>query len=135
MDASHLEQSLATHRGASPERGAVSQAIAATLNCAQSCAFCADACLAEPEVADLSRCIRLNLDCAEVCDLTGRMLSRQHEPDMQLLRGALELCSKACDACAGECRRHAGRHRHCRLCMQACLDCQRACNALLGALG
>jgi hypothetical protein len=44
---------------------------------------CADACLGEEKVEMLRRCIRLNLDCADVCNATGRMLSRQQEPDLE----------------------------------------------------
>ena len=37
---------------------------------------CADDCLSEDDHADLVRCIRLDLDCADVCDATGRILTR-----------------------------------------------------------
>ncbi len=134
MEAKAVKQRLQTHPETLPQLDDVSTCIAATLNCAQSCATCADACLAEEHSEGLARCIRLNLDCADVCELTGRMLSRQYEPQMQLLRGAIELCSKACDVCATECEAHAGTHEHCRLCAEACRKCQQACNALLAAL-
>jgi hypothetical protein len=134
MDAGAVKKRLQSHPDALPEADALSRCIAATLECAQSCAVCADACLAEKDADALARCIRLDLDCADVCDLTGRMLSRQYEPDMQLLRAAVELCSKACDACATECEAHADHHEHCRLCAQTCRDCQQACTDLLTAL-
>lgn len=50
--------------------------IDACVDCAQTCTACADACLAEDMVADLRRCIRTNLDCADICEVTGRVLSR-----------------------------------------------------------
>jgi len=58
----------------------------------------------------LIRCIRLNLDCADVCDATGRLISRQTEPDWGLLRAQLQACVAACQICGAECERHAGRH-------------------------
>ena len=49
--------------------------ILACLECFYSCTACADACLAEPSVADLRGCIRTDLDyCADVCDATARVL-------------------------------------------------------------
>src|SRR5919202_5203932 len=54
----------------------------AAFDCAQTCTACANACLGEPQVQDLVRCIRLNLHCADVCDTTGRLISRQENPDL-----------------------------------------------------
>ena len=34
---------------------------------AQVCTACADACLGEDDVGELTRCIRLDLDCADLC--------------------------------------------------------------------
>ena len=44
--------------------------------CAQVCTARADACLSEDMVAELTKCVRTDLDCADVCDTTGRVLSR-----------------------------------------------------------
>ena len=41
----------------------------AAFDCAQTCTACANACLGEPDVADLVRCIRLNLHCADLTAL------------------------------------------------------------------
>ena len=48
--------------------------IAACFECAQTCTACADACLSEDMVAELTKCIRTNLDCADICESTGRAL-------------------------------------------------------------
>ena len=45
-------------------------------DCAQTCTACADACLSEDMVKELTKCIRSNLDCADIRDATGRVLSR-----------------------------------------------------------
>lgn len=102
--------------------------------CAQTCTACADACLAENQVSNLRRCIRLNLDCADICDTTGRALSRQTEPEWSLLRTQLEACAEACQVCGDECEQHADKHEHCRVCMEACRRCEESCNNLLSQL-
>ena len=83
-------------------------------------------------MADLRRCIRLDLDCADVCEVTGRVLSRQTEYDAELTRAVLEACASACRRCGAECESHAGMHEHCRICAEACRRCEEACEALLG---
>lgn len=108
--------------------------IEACFECAQVCMACADACLGEEDLAPLVRCIRLNLDCDDVCDVTGRLLSRQTEPDWAVLRAQIEACVAACRACAAECERHAEHHEHCQLCAASCRRCEDACNRLLTAL-
>ena len=57
------------------DRTRLEACIAACFECAQVCTACADACLAEDVVADLTKCIRTNLDCADVCETTGRVVS------------------------------------------------------------
>jgi hypothetical protein len=82
-------------------------------------------------VQDLVRCIRLNLHCADLCDTTGRLISRQESPE--LARAILQACVLACRLCAEECGRHADME-HCRVCAEACLECQQACERVLRAL-
>ena len=77
--------------------------IEACFECAQTCTACADACLAEDMVAELTQCIRLNQDCADVCETTGRVLSRQTGENVALERALLEACQEACRSCAEEC--------------------------------
>ncbi len=101
--------------------------------CAQACTACADACLGEEMVAELRRCITTDLNCADICDATGRVLSRQTGYDPELTRTALTACRDACRRCAEECERHAEMHDHCRLCAGACRRCAEACDRLLAA--
>ena len=102
--------------------------------CAATCTICADASLAEDDVRAMERCIRLCLDCADACVSTGRILSRQTDPDPSIQLTALEACLAACRASAEECERHAQHHEHCRLCAEQCRRCERACDALLASL-
>jgi hypothetical protein len=109
--------------------------IEACVECAQACTACADACLNEAMVAELVTCIRTNADCADVCDTTGRVLSRHTGDDVDLTRAVLEACATACRHCGDECARHAEMHEHCRVCAEACRRCEQACRELLGSLG
>jgi hypothetical protein len=108
--------------------------IEACFDCAQACAECADACLSDPAVADLTECIRSDLDCADMCEATGRLLSRFTGNDTNLTRAFLDTCAAACRACAEECERHASTHAHCAACVEACRRCEETCEALLAAL-
>ena len=109
--------------------------IAACFECAQVCTACADACLSEDMVAELTKCIRTNLDCADQCATTGRALSRHTGYDANLTRAFLEACAAACKACAEECEQHADMHEHCKVCAEVCRRCEQACRDLLGSLG
>lgn len=109
--------------------------IEACFACAQTCTACADACLSEDMVAQLTKCIRTNLDCADICDTTGRVLSRHTGYDVNITLHVLQACAMACKACADECEQHADMHEHCRICAEACRACEKACNELVDALG
>ena len=100
-------------------------------DCAQICTSCADACLAEPMVAELTRCIRLNLDCADVCLATSRVITRQTQPSATLWHDLLTACATICRLCAQECERHAAMHEHCRICAEHCRHCAEVCERLL----
>ena len=107
--------------------------IAACFECAQACTACADACLGEEMVAQMRRCITVDLGCADLCDATGRILSRQTGYDAALTVAALQACRDACRVCAEECEQHAEMHEHCRICAEACRRCEAACERLLAA--
>ena len=109
--------------------------IEACNDCAASCTSCTDADLSESDVQEMVRCIRLCLDCADVCVATGRVITRQTELNVDVLRAVLEACVTACRASRAECTRHAEHHEHCRLCAEECGRCEQACVALLTAIG
>jgi hypothetical protein len=109
--------------------------IEACFECEQVCTACADACLSEDMVAELTKCIRTDLDCADQCGTTGRILSRHTGYDANVTRGALEACATACKACGDECEQHASMHEHCKVCAEVCRRCEQACRQLLSALG
>jgi hypothetical protein len=134
-DTMTVQHMLATHPQPAGDLEAAARCIETCGQCAASCTICADADLAEPDVAEMLRCIRLCLDCADACIAAGRVVGRQTERDRAILRGVLEACRTACSACAEECARHASHHEHCRLCEQDCRDCEAACAALLATIG
>ena len=116
------------------DRQKLDSAIWDCFQCAQTCTACADACLAEDTAADLAKCIRLNLDCSDICATTGRVLSRHTAWDVGLATAMLEACRVACATCAVECEAHADHMGHCRVCAEACRNCEQACADLLTAL-
>jgi uncharacterized protein DUF326 len=113
---------------------ALAACIDACVDCAQACTACADACLSEDMVAELTKCIRTNLDCADICDATGRVLSRHTGYDANLTRTVLQTCAQACQSCGNECAEHT-HMRHCQVCAEACRRCEQACRQLQDALG
>lgn len=117
------------------DRDVMARCIEECFTCSQVCTACADACLSEPTVAELTKCVRTNLDCADICETTGRILSRHTEYDANITRAMLEACLVACRSSAHECEHHASRYEHCRLCAEACRRCEQACQQLLTELG
>jgi hypothetical protein len=67
-----------------------------SIPCAQTCTACADACLSEDMVAELTKCIRTDLDCADICSATGAVLSRHTGYDANITKAMLEACRVAC---------------------------------------
>src|SRR5690625_5287281 len=88
------------------DQKALVECIEACVECAQACTACADACLSEDMVAELTKCIRTDLDCADICETTGRVLSRHTGYDANLTRAVVEACRMACASCADECEQH-----------------------------
>ena len=103
-------------------------------DCASACTSCADADLGEPDVREMVRCARLCLDCADTCDATRRIVIRQTEPDLGVVRAVIEACAVACRACGDECEKHAAHHEHCRLCAEVCRRCEQACRDLAATI-
>lgn len=131
----HVQEMVKTHphrqEAGRIDMDALTACIQECFDCSQTCTACADACLGEEDISQLTRCIRLNLDCADICLITGQVLSRQTEPDWNLLRMQVEACMTVCRTCGEECRRHAGHHEHCRVCAESCRSCEDACNRVL----
>jgi hypothetical protein len=107
----HAEQMLQTNpTSAAVDAYDLVQCIEACYDCAQSCTACADACLGEEDPKSFSRCIRLNLDCADICNATGRILSRQTAFEPEMVRTALQACAEACRVCEEACNKLVQGH-------------------------
>jgi hypothetical protein len=116
------------------DRAKLAATIDTLLACSQACTACADACLGEDMVAELTKCIRTDLDCADICATTARVLSRHTGYDANISRSLLEACATACRACGDECAGHADMHEHCRICADTCRACERTCRDLLASI-
>ena len=112
-------------------RESLVETLLAAADCAQVCSICADACLHESHVGNLTRCIAINLDCATVCEATSTLLSRQGIDQPSILVAQVKACIEACRVCAEECERHGGLMEHCRVCAAECRRCEAACRELL----
>jgi len=132
---SYAKQMLDTYpRDFNLDANVLAATIDALSDCAQACTACADDCLSEEMVAELTKCIRTCLDCDDVCTATLRVISRQTEYDANVTRAVLQACVAVCKSSGDECERHAGMHEHCRVCAEACRRCEQACNDLLAAM-
>jgi hypothetical protein len=111
----------------------VAAAVDACLDCLQACTSCADADLAEEDVAEMSICVALCLTCADACEITARVLSRPARGDIFVIERLLQACVRSCTSSAEECHRHAAHHLHCAICEQVCRTCVDVCTSLLDA--
>jgi hypothetical protein len=48
-----------------------------------------------------------DLDCADICNITGRIMTRRTGFDDEVMRRMLSVCAAACRLCAEECQAHA----------------------------
>jgi hypothetical protein len=104
------------------------------LNCASAATSCADACLADPDRAELARCVGTALVCADIAETTAWTVSRLSCRDAAVVRAILVACVGACRSCYDECRTHALSHEYCRICGDACHRCAHACRELAKVL-
>ncbi|MFF5229636.1 four-helix bundle copper-binding protein [Dactylosporangium sp. NPDC000521] len=116
------------------DRAKLAGAIDALIACSEACTACADACLSEGMVAELTKCIRTNMDCADICATTARVLSRHTGYDANISHTLLEACVMACRSCGDECSSHAQTHEHCRICATACREAESAARGLLDTM-
>jgi hypothetical protein len=126
----HAHQIISTHphvRGSSND--ALVRCIEECYDCALICNACADACLGEDRVKELTQCIRMCMDCADVCMATGQLASRRTGSNEVLLKSMLDTCAQACQLCGEECTRHAHMHEHCKVCAEACQRCEQTCRS------
>lgn len=115
------------------DRAALCACIEAVQECATAAMACADACLGEEMVEELTACIRTLMNAADVCEVTARVLSRRTGPDRALTRALLSACWAACRRAREVCEEFLPIHDHCRVCARACRTAERTCRALLAS--
>jgi hypothetical protein len=131
----HAHEMISTHPHVKGNTNdALIRCIEECYDCAQICTSCADACLGESMVSQLTQCIRLNMDCADVCMATGSVATRRTGSNEEVIRHMLNACMEACRLCGEECERHAGMHEHCRVCAEACRRCEQACQQAMNSM-
>ena len=130
----YTTQMLEIHHASAPDPHTVASAINALNDCAQACMVDIDADLGVSNLSEMVKCIRLCQHCTDVCATTARIISRPVEYDAQVIVPLLEACLAICKACADECEVHARHHEHCRVCAEACRDCESHCRQLLATL-
>jgi hypothetical protein len=108
----------------------LTEAVKHAMYCAAICNSCADACSGEEE--DRADCIRLCMDCSDICTATYRVASRRTGSNEAVLKAMLEMCAKACDACAEMCEMHDDAHckRCAKMCRECAADCRKAAQTL-----
>ena len=132
----HAHEMISTHPHVKGNTNdALIRCIEECFDCAQICTSCADACLGEQTVAQLTQCIRLNMDCADICLAAGTVATRRTGSNEDVIRHMLDVCMVACRLCGEECERHAKMHEHCRVCAEACRRCEQACQQALASMG
>lgn len=89
--------------------------------CQGACNYCFNACLNEKDVMMMKECIRLDKECAEICGLTMALVASSSKVSKEML----QLCAKACQNCADECKKH--HNDHCQECAKVCQECAKAC--------
>jgi hypothetical protein len=125
---STVERMISAHPLYNENNSRLVDCIHECLHCAAVCTSCADACLAEPDIAALRHCIELNQTCADLCEFTARFMSRFNVNDAELQRQVLAACAQACRICAAECEMHAGHMQHCAICAETCRKCEAVCS-------
>jgi hypothetical protein len=132
----HITEMIIKHpRTKGEANAALIRCIEECYDCAQTCASCADASLAEDDVKMLARCIRLNLDCTDMCVATGAIVTRHLVIESRILREILAACAQTCQRCEEECLKHASHHAHCRVCAEVCGSCREACESAIASIG
>ena len=106
-----------------------SECIQACHECLQACEICATSCLAEADVAHLTRCIALDRSCADHCAAAEREMLR----NSPFVGEVCLVCAMACEACAEECSQH--EMEHCQDCAAACRRCAGICHQMSVTVG
>jgi hypothetical protein len=94
---------------------------------------CADACMSEPDVADMTDCIRACLDAADVATALIKVLSRTG-PTVQGTRALVSAAAKMLAETSAVATRHGDHDKHCRITAETTSRGQQALAGLVAAV-
>jgi hypothetical protein len=118
----------------SAKRDLLTNCIGVCYDCAQACVICSDACLGEQKIESLRETIKSTADCADICNSTGRVLSRLNNPDWNVIQSQVNACINSVRQCGMSCNEHRHHHEHCAICADSCRACESACSEYLKQL-
>ncbi len=97
---------------------ALGEAVKHTMYGAAIMSSCADACLAEPDVAERRECIRRCLDASDACTAFYRMASRRTGGNVGSIKAMAQATITTVEACHEHCSMHDDPH--CKRCTTMC---------------
>lgn len=116
------------------DRKRLDAAILGLYESAQAATACADGCLNEGMIKEMTACVRACQDCADMSETAARVLSRYTAFNVDVVRPVLEAAIAVLGSCGDECARHASMHMHARLCSETCRRAEKAVQAMLDTL-
>lgn len=96
------------------DHAALAMAIDAMHDVVSATTGCADACLSEPNVADMSECIRACLDAADTATALIKVLARTG-PTVQGSQALIGATAKMLAETSAVAAGHGDHHKHCRI--------------------
>lgn len=96
------------------DHSALARAIDAMHEVVSATTTCADACLSEPDVADMTDCIRSCLDAADTATALIKVLSRTG-PTVQGTQALLSATAKMLSETSAVAAAHGEHDKHCRI--------------------
>ncbi|MDC0887352.1 four-helix bundle copper-binding protein [Altererythrobacter sp.] len=96
---------------------------------------CADACLAENDVAERRECIRRCLDASDACTAFYRMASRRTGGNVSAIKAIGAATVIACEQCLEHCSMHDDAHckRCATMCEEVIADVKKALHIMAGS--
>jgi hypothetical protein len=116
------------------DRKKLDAAILGLYEAAQAATACADGCLNEGMIKEMTACVRSCQDAADVCEAAAKVLSRWTAFNVDVTRAVLAAAVAVLGSCGDECARHASMHMHCRLCAETCRRAEKSVQAMLDTL-
>ena len=99
--------------------------------CVSTGELCISHCISELAKGNtmMAACQAIVMNTVAVCEGLATLANVDTLPKAEFA-AYVKSCSAICKLCADECEKHK-KHKECKACMKACLDCIKACDALL----